>query len=113
MKIRRDQDASFIAFLFDQLERLPELRSRRMFGGHGVYYGEVFFAIVYQGTLYLKTDATTQPQYEAAGMRPFQLNSKQILKRYYQVPVSVVEDADLLLTWAQAAIQVAQKELES
>lgn len=46
---------SFLDFVLEQLAALPGLRCRSMFGGHGLYYGEQFFGIVYDSRLYFKT----------------------------------------------------------
>ena len=37
---------SFTEFLQDQLSSLGEVEFRRMFGGHGLYRGDVFFGIL-------------------------------------------------------------------
>ena len=38
-------DPSFRDFVLDQLAELGEVHCRAMFGGHGLYHGETFFAI--------------------------------------------------------------------
>ena len=47
-----------------------------MFGAHGLYQGELFFAILDQGRLFFKTDAQSQADYMARGMGPFTYESK-------------------------------------
>ena len=94
---------SFKDFVLDQLRELPGVTSRSMFGGYGVYQGEVFFGIVHQGRLYFKTNDRTKPAYVKKGMKPFQPNAKQTLKTYYEVPVEIIEDSDLLTAWAEQA----------
>ena len=42
MAVSRD----YLQYVLEQLAGLGELRSRRMFGGAGLYCAEVFFAIV-------------------------------------------------------------------
>ncbi|MBX2860914.1 MAG: TfoX/Sxy family protein [Vampirovibrio sp.] len=99
--------SSFVEFILDQLDGLPDVVSKRMFGGHGLYAGGVFIGIFADGLLYLKTDTTTRQPYIEAGMGPFQFQEKT-LKNYYQVPVDVLEDTDTLKSWAQQSIKVAQ-----
>ena len=41
---------SFRDFVLEQLAALEGLRSKRMFGGNGLYSGEVFFGILFDGT---------------------------------------------------------------
>ena len=41
-----------------------------MFGGVGLYAGEIFFGILAGDTLFLKVDDTTRQAYEHAGATP-------------------------------------------
>jgi hypothetical protein len=55
-KTRNDRimtDESFKDFVLDQLQELDGIEARRMFGGHGLYQDETFFAILHKGKLYL------------------------------------------------------------
>ena len=80
-----------------------------MFSGYGLYGGENFFGIVYDDTLYLKTDATNIADYEARNMPRFMPPSKRPLGPfgYHQVPADVIEDAETLVGWARKSIGVA------
>lgn len=102
-----DRDEAFVRFVLDQLQTLGEVRPRPMFGGHGLYHRGVFFGIVFDGRLYLKTDADTVADYVAAGMGPFRPTPRQTLARYYEVPAEIIEDAELLAAWARTAVAVA------
>jgi len=101
--VKRDD---FQDFVLDQLDTLSDVTVRRMFGGAGLYCGDTFFAILYRGRLFFKIDEQTRGPYEARGMRPFQPNPKQTLKSYYEVPAEVLEDREMLVQWAHAAIRV-------
>ena len=94
---------SFKDFVLDQLSDLRGVTCRPMFGGYGVYQGEVFFGIIHRGRLYFKTNDATRATYVRYGMNPFRLSVKQTLKSYYEVPVTVLEDSDLLADWARRA----------
>lgn len=96
---------SFTQFVLDQLEPLGGVDCRRMFGGAGLYYEGVFFAIVYRGQLYFKTDDESRSHYETHGMEPFRPNARQTLKTYYEVPADVIEDCDALAEWARRAVR--------
>ena len=62
----------FRSFALEQLARVgPNLRSKRMFGGVGVYSGELFFALLDDDRLYLKVDDQTRGAFEARGLGPF------------------------------------------
>ncbi len=75
---------SFKAFVLDQLSELPELRARAMFGGYGLYSGERFFGILFEGRVYFKVDEATRAAYEARGMSPFtyEMKGREMTMRY-------------------------------
>ncbi len=87
------------------MEGLGELRALAMFGGWGLYCGELFFGIVSGGRLYFKTNTATRGRYEALGMRPFRPNPRQTLQCYYEVPADVFDDATELERWARDALR--------
>ena len=97
-------DTSFKDFILDQLESLGDIRIRAMFGGYGIYQGDIFFGIIHKDRLYFKTDENTRQDYLEQGMKPFQPNSKQTLKTYYEVPAEIIEDSEELTVWAKRAV---------
>jgi len=98
---------SFLTFVLEQLDRVPAVSSRRMFGGVGLYSGDLFFAVIDNDTLFFKVDATLAKRYLARGMPPFQpIPGQKPMTGYYQVPPDVLEDADELATWAKESIRV-------
>ena len=99
----------FVEFCLEQLEGLDRVRSRRMFGGHGIYAGGVFFAIIYRGRLYLKTDETTRALHEERGMGPFEPHPGQVLRSYYEAPPDVIERRRELSEWARRAIACQER----
>jgi len=102
-------DESFKEFVLDQLSALPDVRARAMFGAHGLYQGERFFAILDEGRLFFKTDAQSQADYMARGMGPFTYESKGrvLTMSYHEVPPEVLENAPELVDWARRAIRLA------
>ena len=81
-----------------------------MFGGVGIYSGDLFFALIADDTLYFKVDASTRPQYEARGMEPFRpFGDERGTMQYYQLPEDILEDPELLWPWAESALDVARK----
>ncbi len=97
----------FAEFVREQLAGLAGVEFRRMFGGQGIYRNEVFFGILHGGRLYFKTDASTRPDYLAAGSGPFQPNANQCLSAYYEVPSHVLESPAELCTWVERASTLA------
>jgi DNA transformation protein len=96
-------DASFLDYVLEQLAEARGLKTRAMFGGHGLYMSGSFFGIVHKGALYFRTDEASRPEYVKAGSRPFNPKGKIELHRYYEVPAHVLEDAEELLAWAKTA----------
>jgi DNA transformation protein len=100
----------FRAFVLEQLAGVKALRARAMFGGVGLYAGDVFFGLIAADTLYLKVDDSNRAQYADAGMKPFKpYADKAMTMPYYQVPAGVLEDGDELAAWARAAVRVAER----
>lgn len=102
-------DDSFKEFVLDQLSALPDIRARAMFGAHGIYSGEKFFAILDEGRLFFKTNAATQKGYVARGMGPFtyEMKGKVMSMAYHEVPPEILEQPHELILWARQAIQLA------
>src|SRR5687768_3954073 len=79
---------SFERFVLDQLAALGPVSSKKMFGGVGLYCGEVFFGIIARDELYLKVDERTRERYEQAGMHPFTpYPGRAGTMSYYAVPL--------------------------
>lgn len=99
----RGKEDSYRDFVLDQLRALGGVTCRSMFGGYGLYLAEDFFGILFGGRLYFKTDATTREKYRRQGMEPFSPSGQQVLKTYYEVPEEVIEDDEMLASWAMEA----------
>ena len=101
--------SGFREFVLEQLTEVHQLHARPMFGGLGLYAGDVFFGIVAGDVLYFKVDQTTRADYEQAGSQPFKpYADRPVTMAYCSVPVTVVEDAATLAQWARRAIAVAR-----
>ena len=98
-------------FVLDQLRRvLPGVRAKRMFGGVGLYDGELFFALIDDDTLYLKVDDETRPDFERRGLPPFQpFGEGTAAMQYYPLPEDLLEDPEGLRPWTDAAVAVARR----
>ena len=103
---------SYIEFVKELLAEFAPLRIKRMFGGAGVYSGELFFAILVEDELYLKVDDTTRPDYERRGLHPFTYqmkNGRTSTMSCYPVPADVLEDPQELSRWVRAALETAAR----
>jgi DNA transformation protein len=101
----------FRTFVLEQLGRAtPALRARNMFGGIGLYSGDLFFALMDDDVLYFKVDDTTRARFEEQGMGPFRPGGEGgEVMQYYEVPADVLEDAEVLAPWAAEAVEVARR----
>ena len=85
------------------------LRDRSMFGGVGVYAGELCFALLSADRLYLKVDDSNRADFVAAGMGPFDpYGDGRMIMQYYEVPLEVIERPAELADWAAKAIEIAR-----
>ena len=103
---------NFRDYLVDQLDPFGPVAAKRMFGGGGLFYGEVMFAIISDEELYFKVDDANRPDFEAAGEPPFtyrRRDGERAIKSYYRVPDALYDDADELLLWARKAVDAALK----
>jgi DNA transformation protein and related proteins len=95
----------FRDFVLDQLSDVPRLLARPMFGGIGLYSGDVFFGILAADQLYLKADYSTRGECARLGGEPFKpFVDRPMSMNYYGLPLAVVEDRDALARWAERAI---------
>jgi DNA transformation protein len=102
---------SYRTFVLEQLARVATgVRARRMFGGVGIYSNDLFFALIDDDALYLKTDATTQREFEARDMSPFRPSpDHDEVMAYHQLPPEILEEPEELSRWVDAALSVARQ----
>jgi DNA transformation protein len=103
----------YLIYVIDQLECLGPVQSKRMFGGAGLYFEGLFFAVVADDVLYFKVDDSNRSDYEAEGMEAFRpFPDKSTVMGYYQVPIDVLENKDTLRDWAGKAVGVAERKAD-
>jgi DNA transformation protein and related proteins len=102
---------TFRTFVLEQLGRCaPSIRARNMFGGVGVYAGELFFALIADDTLYLKVDELTRPDFERRGLSAFRPYGEHgEVMSYYSLSEDLLEDAEELRGWVEQAVEVARR----
>jgi DNA transformation protein and related proteins len=100
---------SFREFLLDQFRPIvPNVRAKAMFGGLGVYAGDLFFAIVAWERVFLKVSETTRPDFEAIGMGAFQpFGEHGPVMSYYELPLEILESGTRLQPWLEKSLAVA------
>lgn len=98
----------FKDYIVDQLEQLGWVTVKKMFGGAGIYYDGLIFGLLADDILYFKVDDSNRSDYERAGMKPFRpFEDKPMIMPYYEVPVDILEDRELLADWARKALSAS------
>lgn len=103
------KSVEFADFVLEQMASLDGVRVRAMFGGHGIYRGDLMFALIADGGLYFKADEQTRDQFTTRGLKPFtyEARGKSIALQYYAAPPEVFDEPDEMLRWAGLAIEAA------
>ncbi len=80
-----------------------------MFGGWGLYQGDVIVAIIAFERLFLKTSAETRPRFKAAGCEAFVYDAKTgaVAMSYWSAPAEALDSPALMQPWARLALQAA------
>lgn len=105
--VARDED---IAWFRELLEPLGAITVRRMFGGAGLYVDGLIVGLEVEGTLYLKTDASSRELFADAGGRPFVYDgkAKQVtVASYWTPPDDAMDSPEAMRPWARLALEAA------
>lgn len=103
-----DEYISYIAN--DILSELGDVKTRRMFGGHGLYLNGKIFGIEANGKIYFKVTDSNRADYKIAGCEPFHYSRKDkgaVSMSYWEVPEDVLENREKAVQWAQKAVQAS------
>jgi DNA transformation protein and related proteins len=100
---------ALIELCLELLAPLGQVRARRMFGGHGVYAGELFVAILSDEQLFLKTDDLTRPAFEAAGGLPFvyEARGRRVALSFWAPPPDALDSPHAMAPWGRLAVAAA------
>jgi DNA transformation protein len=100
---------AFVAHCVELLQPLGSVRTKRMFGGFGLYVDEIFIAIIAFERLYLKVDGQSRPAFDAEGCEPFVYDGKNgsVSVGYWTAPADALDSPALMLPWARRALQAA------
>jgi DNA transformation protein len=105
------ESPAFVAFAVDLLGSLGPVRARAMFGGHGIYLGDLMFALVDDDELFLKTDDRTRPRFEEAECRQwvFTGGGKEMKSSYFRPPDAAHESPEDMEPWGRLALESARR----
>lgn len=89
--------------LVERLQPIGGISSKKMFGGHGIFFqGKMFGIVDSRGGYYLKMSDGNRGDFEAYGA------VQHGRMPYFSIPDAILEDSELLLNWAQKAIDGLQ-----
>jgi DNA transformation protein len=103
--------AEFIEFIKDQMSDFAPVAVRRMFGGAGVSYAGVTFAIIVDETLYLKEGPDNAADFDAESLERFSYSAKnrrRVDMSYRRAPSRLMDDMDEMTLWCRKAYEAAR-----
>lgn len=102
-------ESSFVTFVRELFAPLGQISARRMFSGHGLFHEGLMFGLVFQEQLYLKVDAQSRPQFEAAGLPPFTYarQGRVVALSFHRAPDSVFDEPGQARHWGMLALAAA------
>jgi len=87
-----------------------EASTRAMFGGHGVYVGGLFVAIIANDVLFLRADERSVGRFDALGLEPFEFATKDGRRQamsYRRAPDDALESPAAMAPWLAGALDAA------
>jgi DNA transformation protein len=97
------------AAIEDMFETLGPVTIKRMFGGKGIYFEGVIFALEVDGEILLKGDDRTAPAFEGTGSRQWAYDGKgkPVKMPYWSIPDDAFDDPDEMARWVRLAFDAA------
>ena len=101
--------SEFVDHVVDTLRGLGLVQARPMFGGWGLYHQGLFFALVLDDTLYLKSDDENVAAFEARGLEPcvYESGGRRIVMHYRRAPDEALESPAVMAEWARLGLGAA------
>jgi DNA transformation protein len=100
----------FVNHVVEQMAEFGPVQAKAMFGGHGIYYQGLMFALIAQDTLYFKADEQSVGEFTARKLGPFTYEVKggrSTSLSYYEAPPEVMEEPPEMARWARLAYDCA------
>ena len=101
--------SEFVENLNEVFSELGAIQARPMFGGHGIYYRGLMFALVADSELFLKVDEQTVGFFTDLGLEAFTYNKngKPVRLSYHRAPEEIFDDPQQAKLWGQRACEAA------
>lgn len=105
-------DPEFLGHVRDLFADLGEISTGRMFSGTSLYLdGDVMFAAILGGTVWMKSDESTRAAFEAAGSQAFSYSRKtgtRLVPSLMSLPDAALDDPEEALRWARMSLPPAR-----
>jgi DNA transformation protein len=101
---------AFVDHCIELLAPLGHARSKRMFGGHGIWIDDLCLAIIVADALYLKTTEASRGEFVATGCRPFSYSTRTgdvHVTSYFSAPDTAMESPAEMAPWGRRALAAA------
>ena len=101
-------NGSFLDYILDLIEPLNPLHTKKLFGGIVILKKNITFAMVFNETLYLKTDKTNKENFLKYNSKPLSYKKKvnTINLRYFEIPVEILDEHEELINWCEKSINL-------
>ena len=96
-------DSGLVEYFLDQLGD-EHVSARSMFGGHGIYRDGRMFALVYDGSVYLKV---SDEEADASERAPFRPRANQTMRTFREITADELDDPGALASLAEGAQRAA------
>ena len=107
------KSSPLVEYLLDMLGELGNVRARAMFGGFGIFRGDLMVGLIADEVFYLKVDDENRPDFEKAGSSPFLYHragrSEPIEMSYWEVSADVLENGHQLREWTDRSYEAARR----
>ena len=104
IKITSDE---FLDYVIDILSPLYQVKTRKLFGGYGLYINGKIFALIAQQELYFKAHNKATEFFIKFNSEPFSYKKRgKIIKMsYWKVPAEILENPELLQQCLSISLQ--------
>lgn len=102
----------FANFVVELMAGFAPVQARRMFGGFGIFWQGLMFAIILDDKLYIKVDDVSEPQFARRGLSRFQYETKgrTASLRYCEAPPEVYDEPEQMAHWARLGFECAVRQ---
>ncbi len=101
----------FSNYILDTLSPLGEIILGRFFGGTSLKCRGKQFCMIMKNRLYFRVNKNSLNSYLQHDAAPFSYLTKKgrvYVRSYYEVPSDILDDEEILLSWAEIAIEASR-----